>query len=247
MKTLVLTGGTFPKKETALPVLEKVLGDLSDGVFIIAADSGLKIADEYGLVPDLILGDLDSVAPHILEKFKNLPKTTFIRDKDYPDTELALKTARGKGSELTVLLGGGGGRLDHLFSIERFFQTDFAPDFWIPDENILAKIDGEESGGKKSEFVWNDFFGEKTLDELFSKDYDGNTGIDDALMISVFPCGKGDFSIEDEGLFWSLKNVDWKSGNYSLSNRPASKNVPVKLKAKKGRFIIVFRTKLFLK
>lgn len=246
MKTLVLTGGTFPKKETGLPVLKKILGDLSRDVFIIAADSGLKIAEEYSLVPDLILGDLDSVSPRTLEKFKNLPKTTFIRDKDFPDTELALKTAEERGSELTVLLGGGGGRLDHLFSIERFFHSETAPDFWIPDENIVAKIDGEDFNGGFSEFVWNDFFDEEILDELFSKEYDAKTAIDDRLMISVFACGKGDFEIEDEGLFWPLKNVDWKNGKYSLSNRPASKMIPVKLKAKKGRFIIVFRTKLFL-
>lgn len=223
---LVVTGGAPYEKEKSFQLIEKILGT---SYFVIAADSGLKTASDFGIKPNLIVGDFDSVERSLLQKFASALKENFIRDKDYSDTELALKTAKQRGFEKVVLLGGGGGRIDHLFSIERILKTDWAPDFWLSDGNVVALL--------KEGSAWEGDFSHLSFPETEIEN------VDDRLMISVFRVhGYSDYKIEDAGLFWPLENVDWAGGGYSLSNRPKSKYEKVALRAILGRFFVVFRT-----
>ncbi len=70
---------------------------------VLCADGGASHAYAEGLVPDLILGDMDSVSPELLAYFveKKVPIKVFDRKKDFTDGELALtealeRIARGK-------------------------------------------------------------------------------------------------------------------------------------------------------
>ena len=84
---------------------------------IIAADAGLKAAKILGLVPDVIVGDFDTVEPEVLEEFKRVEHIVWEvqqPEKDETDTELALNRAMASGCGEIAVLGATGGRLDHM-------------------------------------------------------------------------------------------------------------------------------------
>ena len=84
---------------------------------IIAADAGLEAAKALGLVPDVIVGDFDTVEPEVLEEFKKVEYIVWEvhrPEKDETDTELALNRAMASGCGEIAVLGATGGRLDHM-------------------------------------------------------------------------------------------------------------------------------------
>lgn len=103
---IILAGGD--------PVPVSVLGDLPSPAFIVAADSGLHQAEILDLEVDLIVGDLDSVSAAALQRAEGVPIERHPTDKNHTDLELALEAARRWGVRRLVVVGGAGGRLDHL-------------------------------------------------------------------------------------------------------------------------------------
>ena len=91
-----------------LPAIEKRPCDL-----VIAADGGLNTCRKAGLVPDLIVGDVDSLgAVPTGEQVVTLPV-----EKDDTDTAHALHLARERGFSRFALFGVlGGERMDHSFA-----------------------------------------------------------------------------------------------------------------------------------
>ena len=82
--------------------------------YIIAADSGLKYIDELGLVPDMILGDYDSVEDGLLDKYKSIDIKTYPKEKDYTDTHIAIINALKAGASVIYILGATGTRITYL-------------------------------------------------------------------------------------------------------------------------------------
>lgn len=86
---------------------------------VIAADSGLATCVAAGLHCDLVVGDMDSVDPQLLEAAA-ASGTVIERhepDKDATDLELALDRAvQGPGGGTVLLMGSSRGRLDHLLA-----------------------------------------------------------------------------------------------------------------------------------
>jgi thiamine pyrophosphokinase len=76
---------------------------------IIAADGGLKKLEEIGIIPDIVIGDFDSLGydPKSDVKIK-LPK-----EKDVTDTAAAVEYGIKKGYRRFRIFGGTGGRNDH--------------------------------------------------------------------------------------------------------------------------------------
>ena len=83
------------------------------GDFIIAADAGYRTCLACGIVPDLLLGDFDSMEqPADFFKIHRSPV-----EKDDTDTMLALKTGLERGYTSFHIYGGTGGkRLDHTLA-----------------------------------------------------------------------------------------------------------------------------------
>ncbi|MBR6557617.1 MAG: thiamine diphosphokinase [Clostridia bacterium] len=81
---------------------------------IIAADSGYDLADGCGVIPSLLVGDMDSI------ESKYIPDTVEIikvkAEKDETDTMLAVDLALSRGAEEIYIFGGLGGRVDHGLS-----------------------------------------------------------------------------------------------------------------------------------
>jgi thiamine pyrophosphokinase len=83
---------------------------------VIAADSGLGVADALGFHVNHLVGDLDSADPNAVDAAV-ASGTTVDRhpaEKDATDLELAFDAAIARGARRVVLVDGGGDRLDHL-------------------------------------------------------------------------------------------------------------------------------------
>jgi len=109
MKAVVVSGGTPPS-------CELLKSELKDEVIIICADSGGNCLYEYGISPNYLLGDFDSIHEEALAYFtsQGVSIDGFRRDKDYTDTQIAVNKAIGLGCEEIVLLGCSGNRIDHM-------------------------------------------------------------------------------------------------------------------------------------
>lgn len=80
---VVFLNGVYPKD------IEKLKNIVKDKR-IICADGGTNTCFEMGLIPEVIIGDLDSIKEEVLEFYKNVRVIKTIREKDYTDFELAL-------------------------------------------------------------------------------------------------------------------------------------------------------------
>jgi thiamine pyrophosphokinase len=84
---------------------------------VVAADGGLDHARAAGLVPDVLVGDLDSVSTEGLRWAEaNIPIERHSVDKAATDTELALRSAAASRPARLVLVAGRGDRLDHAIA-----------------------------------------------------------------------------------------------------------------------------------
>jgi thiamine pyrophosphokinase len=105
---IVFTGGD--------PMAAGDLAGLPDDAFVIAADSGLHHALAFERRVDLAVGDFDSVDPGALAAAEQAGVVVERHPsaKDRTDLELALDRALSKNPSRVVVVGGHGGRLDHL-------------------------------------------------------------------------------------------------------------------------------------
>jgi len=86
------------------------------GSRVIAADAGIGHAALLGVVPELWVGDFDSVPGRLPEAFEAVPRIAFPAEKDKTDGELAVEAAFARGATALVLAGAfGGPRADHAF------------------------------------------------------------------------------------------------------------------------------------
>ncbi|MDX1689779.1 MAG: thiamine diphosphokinase [Acidimicrobiia bacterium] len=95
--------------------------------FVIAADSGLHTANDLGLRPDLVVGDLDSADPAAIAAARDagVPVETHPADKDATDLELALEAAADRGLGPAVVIGGASlDRIDHFIANALLMAAD---------------------------------------------------------------------------------------------------------------------------
>ena len=106
-KCIVLANGKPPAKEIFSFLRENNYSTL------ICADGGANKAKKLGLIPDYIIGDLDSIHQSTIKFFKPSSKIIQLKRQNDTDVEKCLKFAiKNKFSE-AVLLGVTGNRLDH--------------------------------------------------------------------------------------------------------------------------------------
>ena len=99
--------------------------ELASVDYLICADGGADAAIAAGRLPDVIVGDLDSVSKETLAvcRKNRVEIVSYLREKDETDLQLAVKRAEKKcleakpldqeGSNIYIY-GAFGGRLDHL-------------------------------------------------------------------------------------------------------------------------------------
>ena len=111
--TIIISGGNI-EQDFALAFLEK-----NRDAFLIAADAGMRFLEQNNILPDLAIGDFDSITPEAEKRMAELEKDGLrvIRlrpEKDVSDTQAAFLHAVENGSRRIALLGCTGTRLDHV-------------------------------------------------------------------------------------------------------------------------------------
>ena len=100
---------------TGQPVKAKVIQS-SD--LVIAANGGSKLCKLLGIIPDIIIGDLDSLNPVDISIYqqKKVDVIKHLIHKDETDLELALNLALKNGISDIFIIGALGGRWDLTFA-----------------------------------------------------------------------------------------------------------------------------------
>lgn len=111
-RAVVLAGGELP------PVTALSSVFTGDPPLVIAADSGVDHAVALGIPVDVVVGDLDSASPAALDAARAAGAVIESHPvhKDATDLELAIASARDRGARRVTVVGGGGGRHDHLLA-----------------------------------------------------------------------------------------------------------------------------------
>ena len=106
-RLIIFANGLVPDLESARRIIRS--GDI-----LYAADGGTQHALALGLLPSLVIGDLDSLAPDDRKRLEagGVEIQQYPRDKDQTDLELALETAIQAGQREILVVGALGGRLD---------------------------------------------------------------------------------------------------------------------------------------
>ncbi len=111
MKCLIIANGE-------LDILNFTRNILNEADHIICADGGANHLRRLGILPDVILGDLDSINMEDREYFeaRNVRFETFPPRKDDTDTALATELALSMNPTEITYLGATGSRLDHTLA-----------------------------------------------------------------------------------------------------------------------------------
>lgn len=103
MRAVIVCGGN---------VGEYIKKYIKPGDFIICADSGYDRAKKYGIEPDIVIGDMDSVKNGCVHE----NKLVYPARKDFTDSELAISYALEHGYDELLLFGMIGTRMDHTLA-----------------------------------------------------------------------------------------------------------------------------------
>ena len=130
---------------------------ISENTVSFCADGGANFAFKYGKMPEVIVGDLDSIEKKVLEyyKSKNILIKKFPKDKDFTDFELILKEINKISEnedfvEKIFVVGGLGKRIDmtlsNLLMIEKYKNLVFLQEneeiFYVEKPFVLENKKG---------------------------------------------------------------------------------------------------------
>jgi len=147
---------------------------------VIAADSGVHLAERLGVTVDLIVGDFDSARPDAVGRARQRGASIERHpvDKDATDLELALQAAAARRMSTVIVIGGTSlDRIDHLLANASVIASprfaDLRVEWWLGSSRVLvARGDLAIEGGAGD-------------------------------IVSIIPVG-GDVEITTRGLRWPL-------------------------------------------
>ena len=165
------------------------------GDLVIAADAGYRVCQQAGIVPDLLLGDFDSMDQPDFPNIRRSPG-----EKDDTDTMLAVKTALEEGCDTVYIYGGTGGkRLDHtLANLQTllFIRRRGARGYLYDDDFVWTAIENESLTIEKT-VEWGLFSAFCLGDSAEGIDETGfQYPLADAVLTPEFPLGVSNHILE---------------------------------------------------
>ncbi|OQY02419.1 MAG: thiamine diphosphokinase [Desulfobacteraceae bacterium 4572_130] len=206
MKYIIIANGTIKQHNN----LKKII-NTSD--IIICANGGSIHLKIMNIIPDIVIGDCDSISYESMTYFKK-HKVKFIkypRDKNYSDTELAILWAiKNKASDITII-GATGTRIDHTLANILLMKK-------IAEKKLSCKIIDNN----------NEIY--CVIDEIKLKGEIGD-------LISIIPITEKVTGITTKGLKYPLINNEMIMGSsLGISNSFVENQAYIKIK--KGILII---------
>ncbi len=108
-KCIILANGKPPRKSVIIFLQKKGYN------YLVCADGGANSARKMNLIPDLIVGDLDSITPATKKFFSDKSELIQLKRQNDTDVEKCIKTVKKRGYSEAILCGVTGDRLDHTF------------------------------------------------------------------------------------------------------------------------------------
>lgn len=124
------------------------LRTVASGRKIFCVDKGVEACRVCGIVPNFLIGDFDSASLDSVEwaRAKKIPVEKYPADKDFTDTQLALRRAAEIfGEHVAILTGCFGGRADHLYSTVFTCAASERKIFLADEREIIFFVRGGES------------------------------------------------------------------------------------------------------
>ena len=118
-RAIVVANGSIEDPARTYKRMTGYFGFTRDDI-VISADGGASNTLKMGLVPDVVIGDMDSIKLKAKEEIREKSaKTIYLPtspEKDESDTQLAVDYAISMGVKKLILLGATGGRIDHTLA-----------------------------------------------------------------------------------------------------------------------------------
>lgn len=180
---------------------------------IIAADAGYKHLKKLDIVPDILLGDFDTIGE--LPKHENI--ITFPCEKDYTDTELSILEGIKQGYTDFIIYGATGGkRLEHTVA------------------NLSLAASYAEKG---FDILLTD--GSYNIKALHNGKYNFSSHLKG--FISVFTISGRAEGVTEVGLKYPLDNATLDSTNPTLCVSNEFTGVPSSVSVKCGTVLIIWQ------
>lgn len=107
MKAYIIANGEFPIKKS-------IIDELKKANFIAVCDGAIKYLDKLKIMPNLIIGDLDSISKELKEKYKD--KLIHIKEQMSNDLSKAFYHCLNLGFDEFIFLASTGKREDHTLA-----------------------------------------------------------------------------------------------------------------------------------
>jgi thiamine pyrophosphokinase len=213
MKKCIIIANGQPPKKSVVRHLQK-----SGYETIICADGGADTALKLGIVPNVIIGDLDSISQKALDYYKDKCSIIKISRQNDTDVEKCLKHAIINKHERVILLGGTGDRLDHSFC----------------NLGIVLKF---------SDKITIDMIHQKSILSIYSGFVELNTIKGETISIYGF---NSRTKIKSEGLKFPINNTALPFGEKESTSNVAVKD-RIKLSIKNGKVFVIRNYELLKK
>ena len=207
MKGLIICGGSVEDTQ----YLKRYLNDID---LVICADRGGMYAKQMGIMPHLLLGDMDSIPKDVLNYYREnkIEMELFPSEKDMTDSEIAIWRAVSMGCDELVIMGAVGSRIDHSMANICMLKK-------LLEKNIKAVIVNKNNEIR----LINDSI-ELTKDEGY--------------CVSLLPLTKKVSGITTKGLYYSLNDGELEMGiSLGVSNEFAYD--VAKITIKEGLLLVI--------
>ena len=204
-----------------LPDLDKARSLLRPDDYILCADGGTRHALALNLMPNLVIGDMDSIDSAEWKKLeeKNIPIELFSRDKNETDLELAINKAIEMNPAEIIIFAALGGRMDHTLANIALLSNAYLVTRNVYLDNGIEQL-------------------------LFCRDQAEVRGRSGDI-VSLIPWGNPVYGIQTENLKWQLKDETlFPDKTRGISNEMTADTASIKVAS--GLLLIIHRRNPYL-